>query len=260
MATTLEIVAMEQIFENDLNSSRSMDKEEIANLADSIAEAGLLHPLTVYKREEGHYVLISGHKRFRALKMLGRMGKSTVQCTVIEKPKTMTEEMEIMARANVFRNDPEEIKNEVKIVNAIWNTMENSRRAKLREKFRVAFESASMGLAEYQSDPKKFMDNRFRPRIEYIKSVAGITASNKTIQKYLNEIAEEANEKPVSEKKERPKKEKEITLLSIQKSLENLEGLCEGYRKAHDDEPLCETLLKWEETLADFESELAQNE
>ena len=229
MSSKLELLRMSDIHPNPLNN-RSMTESEIENIKDSILEVGLLHPLTVYEDTPGFYIIVSGHKRFDALKLLGR-GNSTVQCTVIDKPGNPSEEMELMARANVHRSNPEQIQNECAIVNNLWNTMPAQRRSKLTEKYRKAFIKANETDPLYIKDPAAFMSNRFRARCEYINHITGLGLSNKTISKYLKDILKGESEEIPEEKK--PVRVRTITASMIIKSIQSLSGLIDSFDQAH---------------------------
>lgn len=41
--------------------------QEIELLAKNISEAGLLHPITLYKKADGRYMILSGERRYRAM-------------------------------------------------------------------------------------------------------------------------------------------------------------------------------------------------
>ena len=49
----------------------TFDREELAELADSIRTFGLIQPITVRKTGDGRYQIISGERRFRAARMIG---------------------------------------------------------------------------------------------------------------------------------------------------------------------------------------------
>ena len=230
MANTLQVLEMDCIAPNPLNQ-RSMDQDEIKVIQDSILEVGLLHPLTVYKEAEGKYILVSGHKRFEALKNLGRSGKSKVQCTVVDKPSDASKEAELLARANVHRSNPAQIRREVEIVNGLWNTMDMSRRKALTEKYRKAFIEANQWDPKFQEDETKFIAQRFRPRADYINQITGLNVSNRTITTYLKDTLKKESEGY----EEEPKKERKITEKMITKAIESLTGLIEGFKSTHDD-------------------------
>ena len=49
----------------------SFDQEALDELADSIRTLGLIQPITVRRKEEGRYQIISGERRFRACRLAG---------------------------------------------------------------------------------------------------------------------------------------------------------------------------------------------
>jgi ParB family chromosome partitioning protein len=59
----------------------TVDQETVKGLADSIRESGLLQPLLVRLKEDGRYEIIDGHRRYLALKQLG---KTMVDCKVVD--------------------------------------------------------------------------------------------------------------------------------------------------------------------------------
>ena len=50
---------------------QDFDEEELESLADSIAEHGIVQPLTVRQLESGYYQIIAGERRWRAARMAG---------------------------------------------------------------------------------------------------------------------------------------------------------------------------------------------
>jgi ParB family chromosome partitioning protein len=51
---------------------RTFDTEKLEELAASIAESGLIHPITVRRTERNTYMIVAGERRFRAFGLLGR--------------------------------------------------------------------------------------------------------------------------------------------------------------------------------------------
>ena len=47
------------------------DDESLQELADSIAQYGLIQPITVRRRDSGYYQIIAGERRWRASRMAG---------------------------------------------------------------------------------------------------------------------------------------------------------------------------------------------
>ena len=195
-------IMLRDIVPNPLNKSRSMDYNEIENLKDSIQAVGLLHPLVVYRNDLQKYTLISGHRRFAALNNMAGSDYE-VPCVIIDTPENEIEEAECMARANVHRSSPDEIKNEVKIANSLWDSMDKERRKKCIKRFEQEFVAENEFNPVYKEDPKKFKSNRFRPRLMYIKSITGLGLSNKTISELLKSQLKDAGEGIPDEKKKR---------------------------------------------------------
>lgn len=78
---------------------RVLDDEDMRALTESIAEHGLLTPLTVRQKEDGRYEMISGHRRKRACELLGM---ETVRAIVAE--MTREEAIITMVDSNVQRS------------------------------------------------------------------------------------------------------------------------------------------------------------
>jgi ParB family transcriptional regulator, chromosome partitioning protein len=98
------LVDINVITSNPFQPRQTFDKEEIRNLAQSIEKQGLLQPILLRKKEDG-YEIISGERRFKALKHLGH---DKVPCIV--KPKITDHEMIEMALVeNIQREDLNDI-------------------------------------------------------------------------------------------------------------------------------------------------------
>lgn len=98
------LVDINAIASNPFQPRLAFDKDEIKNLAQSIEKQGLLQPILLRKKEEG-YEIISGERRFRAMKQLGH---DKVPCIV--KPKITDNEMIEMALVeNIQREDLNDI-------------------------------------------------------------------------------------------------------------------------------------------------------
>ena len=72
---TIETVTLDQLHLNKANPRKSMDAAALEGLAASIATDGLLQNLVVRPRRGGKaYDIISGERRFRALRLLAEQG------------------------------------------------------------------------------------------------------------------------------------------------------------------------------------------
>jgi ParB family chromosome partitioning protein len=64
-------IRLDQIQPNPLQPRRTFAEGELAELVASLRSNGLLQPITVRQRGDGHYELIAGERRFRAARQLG---------------------------------------------------------------------------------------------------------------------------------------------------------------------------------------------
>src|SRR5689334_24813753 len=69
--STIEL-EVEKIHPNPLQPRADFDSGTLAELVESIREKGIIQPVTVRRRGDGHYELISGERRIRALRELGK--------------------------------------------------------------------------------------------------------------------------------------------------------------------------------------------
>ncbi len=98
------LVDCNSIRPNPFQPRRGFDKEELDGLAESIKNQGLLQPIILRKKLDG-YEIVSGERRFRALRQLGH---DKIPCII--KPKIADREMIEMALVeNIQREDLNEI-------------------------------------------------------------------------------------------------------------------------------------------------------
>ena len=64
-------VAIADIFPNPLQPRTEFDEEALTELADSISQLGVIQPITLKRREDGKYIIISGERRWRASQRAG---------------------------------------------------------------------------------------------------------------------------------------------------------------------------------------------
>lgn len=99
-------ITMIPITELRPNGGNFYDTSNFEDLADSIELNGLLEPLCVFRRGQGtgHYVIFSGHRRFKALRLLyekSRFEKWTeVPCIVFPDPHDANRETVMLIHAN----------------------------------------------------------------------------------------------------------------------------------------------------------------
>ena len=86
------LVDVNSIQPNPFQPRKEFNQEEIAGLAESIKNQGLLQAVCLRKKADGTYEIISGERRYRAIKLLGRD-----KVPSIIKPKVTDREMMEMA-------------------------------------------------------------------------------------------------------------------------------------------------------------------
>ena len=64
-------VAIADIEPNPLQPRTDFDEEALQELATSIAELGVIQPITLKRGDNGKYIIISGERRWRASQMAG---------------------------------------------------------------------------------------------------------------------------------------------------------------------------------------------
>ena len=99
-------ITMIPITELRPNGGNFYDTSNFEALADSIELNGLLEPLCVFRREQGtgHYVIFSGHRRYKALRLLyeksGFAKWTEVPCIVYPDPHDANRETVMLIHAN----------------------------------------------------------------------------------------------------------------------------------------------------------------
>jgi ParB family chromosome partitioning protein len=66
---TVTEIDIEDIFPNPFQPRKSFNTDKLKELANSIAEAGMIQPVVVYKKEDKYYLLV-GERRWRAVQQL----------------------------------------------------------------------------------------------------------------------------------------------------------------------------------------------
>ena len=66
MEEQITSLPLQKVEPNPLQPRKLFDEEELQALSDSIAQHGVIQPLTVRKGENGFYQIIAGERRWRA--------------------------------------------------------------------------------------------------------------------------------------------------------------------------------------------------
>ena len=98
--TPYHLLPIYKVEPNRSQPRQDFDEEELQNLADSIAEHGIIQPLTVRELPSGYYQIIAGERRWRAARMANL---SEVPAVVIEADDKKA--MELALIENLQRQD-----------------------------------------------------------------------------------------------------------------------------------------------------------
>jgi len=96
----LKEVDIDLIDEPEAPARLEVEDDDLYDLAESIAEVGLINPITVKRKENGRYEVIAGHRRLLACKLAGLK-----KVPVIVSDKAEERAAEIMITENVARKD-----------------------------------------------------------------------------------------------------------------------------------------------------------
>lgn len=95
-------INVSDIKENPAQPREDFDEEKLKELADSIRQNGLIQPISV-KKDNGKYVLISGERRLRAVKMIGL---NSIPAYLYERPTDSNDSLlELALIENIQRED-----------------------------------------------------------------------------------------------------------------------------------------------------------
>ena len=100
MSDQVTSLPLQKIEPNPLQPRKLFDEEELQTLSESIAQHGVIQPLTVRKASNGFYQIIAGERRWRAARMAGLR---TVPVVVIEADDRTV--MELALVENLQRQD-----------------------------------------------------------------------------------------------------------------------------------------------------------
>jgi len=101
---TLRQIPISDIAANPNNPRIIFDEKDLDDLKESIRNAGVLVPVTVYENDDKKipekYVLLDGERRWRSAKLLGL---EQIPSNVIDKPKDITQNILYMFNIHYFR-------------------------------------------------------------------------------------------------------------------------------------------------------------
>ncbi len=101
---TLRQIPLSDIAANPNNPRIIFDEKDLDDLKESIRNAGVLVPVTVYENDDKKipekYVLLDGERRWRSAKLLGL---DQIPSNVVDKPKDITQNILYMFNIHYFR-------------------------------------------------------------------------------------------------------------------------------------------------------------
>ena len=87
-AGKIYFLPIDQIHPSPFQARRTFEEQELAGLAQSIRENGLLQPISVRKAAEG-YELVAGERRLRACKLAQMTTIPAILCSYADVPDLM---------------------------------------------------------------------------------------------------------------------------------------------------------------------------
>ena len=94
-------IPQDMIVPNPNQPRKRFDYDELENLAQSIRENGILQPITVRKREDKKFELVSGERRLRAARLVGLVKVPSIVINIDEKESAMFSVIENLQRQSL---------------------------------------------------------------------------------------------------------------------------------------------------------------
>ena len=94
-------IPQDMIVPNPNQPRKRFDYDELENLAQSIRENGILQPITVRKREDKKYELVSGERRLRAARLVGLVRIPSIIINIDDKESAMFSVTENLQRQSL---------------------------------------------------------------------------------------------------------------------------------------------------------------
>ena len=94
-------IALEKLKANPQQPRKTFDEEELAELADSIKQQGIIQPLIAEEDESGNYIIIAGERRARAAQLAGLKKVPVVLRKYPDEKRLVVSLIENIQRANL---------------------------------------------------------------------------------------------------------------------------------------------------------------
>ena len=196
-------IDVKQIENNPMQPRISINEDELQELADSIKEHGLIHPITVIRVEEGRYILKAGQRRWLAHK-LSKLPK--IKAIVEMDNKLIGKEadkrlFEIAVMENIQRDklDPLELALSIKkaMDNQFYSTFEEL--GKSLKKSKSYLSKASKVLSLEDEIIKDLEQNKSTNDIETLYELQKIKDPKKQIKLYFDFLDKKIDRKGIKE-------------------------------------------------------------
>lgn len=189
-------IELNQIDENSVNSEIfSMDN--IEHLAKIIKEEGFNTPITVYKKSDGRYEILSGHRRYKAMKYLD--AKTIPACVLKEPDDILKKKILISSNMASRRLSPYEIANQIKYYKSILK--EAKVKGNIRKEIAEYFNISEANVYRYEcllNLIPEFQELTKKPNFPYssLRSVASLSEEQQR-EVYNSVKILEANQKKI---------------------------------------------------------------
>jgi len=195
----MESIDVKLIKPNPYQSRESMDRESIRQLADEIKTQGYWEAGLRARKVDGHYQLVFGHRRFEALKLLGR---KQIQVEVVDLDDSE------MALQSLVENLQRQGLNDIEKANGIKRLMTLGSRLLTESKvaemlgYPVSAIKEFLSVAELDEATKKAATHMPRTLINNARNVGGpefvkMAAQEKLTRKEIREIGQAVARVPV---------------------------------------------------------------
>lgn len=214
----VEMIDINKLKLNPLNPHFDTD-EEIQELADKIYHnpKGIIDTLACYRNDDGNYILVSGHKRLKALKwnidhadLLDGTGhiQKNVNCIVIPKPASELEEQQLIIDYNGYRKFETEQQKKALFLQGYQiyalKKLQGNFSGRAREEIAKTTGLGKMKVGELK---KELEDQIFK----YACDILNLAAQGKKVNKYDY----------ISSKTHLPKETIQVAFSSLKKQLED---------------------------------------
>ncbi len=120
-----------------LNEKNFYNTDDFEGLKENIFTQGLIQNLTVSEMEDGKYLILNGHRRFKAISQLfqeGRIEIDTIPCMVVEVTELEQRTMLIMANKTARELTPYEKSQEIDVLKEIITEVRKTKDESLKER------------------------------------------------------------------------------------------------------------------------------